>query len=186
MKRETTTLTSSSPAPKGCLTGCAIAGALGVAIPIAFVLISTGRDPNSPLARMYRTEADLSALKKALSVYQDAFGTYPPGGVEGLRMATDYLSRKARYLPGGPPPDGWGQTYFYVPAFGYEVPGSVALRGDAGFLEPDGYQLYSAGADGDPGGTNPEARMDNIVSWDAGKTWRRVYDALQVEWNSTH
>jgi hypothetical protein len=149
---------------------------------IVFFLISTGRDPDSPLARMYRTEADLTALKKALNMYYAEYHIYPPAGPQGLRLATDFMSRKGRYLPGGPPPDAWDRPYFYVPSAEYAANDEVAIKNGEQFLAPDTYQLYSRGADGLTGALGASGGKDNIVSWDDSKRWRTEYDRLQSEW----
>jgi len=159
--------------------GCAMAGMGFIAVVCAALLaamLSSLRIPkDAPRPRMYRTEADLAALVKALEVYREAYGAYPPRGAAGLRLATDHLSRNADYLPDGPPPDAWGRPYCYVPHTEYAEPGSGALRMDEEFAAPDTYQVYSAGADGDPGLESAEARRDNICNWDPDKSWRAVY-----------
>lgn len=140
-----------------------------------FIWQSLGVPPNSPQARMYRTESDLTALREAITHYQAETGAWPPPGQAGLEQATALRSRRANYFPDGPPRDAWGQPFYYVPHSTYDAPQSDALRDETGaYFAPDMYQLYSAGADGDP-----QTLADNIVSWDARKGWRPVYKALQ-------
>lgn len=148
---------------------------------VAVLALPAWRLPeNAPLARMYRTEADLAVLVKALDTYHAAYGVYPPAGLGGLRLATDYLSRTGHYMPTGPTPDGWGHPYVYVPNGSYGESCSQALRGERGYFAMDSYQVYSLGADGAAGLTDPEKRRDNITSWDRAKSWRPVYKALNA------
>ncbi|NIA14000.1 MAG: hypothetical protein GWP08_07960 [Nitrospiraceae bacterium] len=139
------------------------------------VLISLRMPEDAPLARMYRTEADLTGLARALDGYYAEHGQYPPAGPEGLRMATEHLSKIAAYFPSGPPPDAWDRPYCYVPAAQYDDPGAGALRSEDGHCAPGAYQLYSLGADGASGIDREAARHDNICNWDKTKPWRRVY-----------
>jgi hypothetical protein len=136
---------------------------------------------DSPLARMYRTEADLRALVTAVEMYRRHLGVYPPGGREGLRAATKHLSRNVDYLPQGPPNDGWDRPYVYVPHTEYARLGSRAFTGPRGAFAPQTFQIYSVGRDGDAGLTNPELARDNIVSWDPDCSWRAVYKEGQSE-----
>jgi hypothetical protein len=131
---------------------------------------------------MYRTEADLTALIKAVDTYRAEEGAYPPAGPEGLRMATDFLSRKGHYLPDGPPPDGWDRPFVYVPSSAYAAPNSQALRHGNAYYAPDTYQLYSAGADGANGLDDTEKQRDNIGNWDSAKSWRTDYFKLNSDY----
>jgi hypothetical protein len=148
---------------------------LGVAT--AWLLLARRLPYDAPLARMYRTEADIAFLVTAVDTYFRDTGAYPPTGQEGLRLATDHLSRTANYIPHGPPADAWGNTYHYVSHEHYAEPGSGALQYADQYCAPERYQLYSPGADGDPGLGDPSKQRDNICSWDASKPWRRVYRA---------
>lgn len=127
---------------------------------------------DSPRARMFRTEADLTSLVTALETYKADKGEYPPSGPAGLRMATDHLSRTANYMPDGPPPDGWGRPYCYVRAQDYAGSDTVLRDSGGNCHAPGTYQLYSAGEDG-----NLQTQQDNICSWrrDA-KPWREWYE----------
>ncbi|HIJ74679.1 MAG TPA: hypothetical protein HPP83_11320, partial [Candidatus Hydrogenedentes bacterium] len=81
--------------------GAAASAGVLVAVVTVFVVASRRIPEDAPIARMYRTEAGLTALAKAIETYRDAHGAYPPAGIEGLRLATDYLSRDADYFPDG-------------------------------------------------------------------------------------
>jgi hypothetical protein len=115
-------------------------------------------------------------------MYRDAYGVLPPLGEAGLRAAAEHLSRNVEYLPDGPPPDAWGRAYRYVPHTAYDAPSSEALRGSNGYFDPQGFQLYSVGADGDAGRDDAAAQADNVVSWDRFRAWRETYHALQRQY----
>jgi len=149
---------------------------------MTFWIVSIATPKDSPRARMFRTEADLRALKTALDTYQVEYGAYPPPGPEGLGMAMAYLSRNVQYHAGGAPADGWGREYQYVPADAYAREGSVALRGDDGYFAPETYQLYSPGMDGNPGFEETLKQRDNITSWDDDKSWRTLYSERQKKY----
>jgi len=132
---------------------------------------------------MYRTEASLRVLVNAIETYRDAHGAYPPAGPKGLDAAVRYLSRNVDYMPGGAPLDAWDRPFHYVPHAQYAEPGSAALRNSrGGFHAPNSYQVYSSGADGDPGLANSAAAGDNITSWDARRSWRAVYRTLNRQY----
>ncbi|MCP4638896.1 MAG: hypothetical protein GY851_00610 [bacterium] len=170
---------TSDPKRRRCRSILLVVGA-PLALVVAVYAAKAIRMPqDAPLARMYRTEAELAALVKAVDTYRGDHGAYPPAGAEGLRAATDHLSRNVLYLPDGPPLDGWRRAYHYVPSTCYENAGSGAFRGAEGFHAPGRYQIYSVGADGQAGIDNAEARRDNVTSWDSGKSWRNTYQALQ-------
>lgn len=121
---------------------------------------STALPEDSPLAQMYRTEADLAALVTALEQYHDTHGAYPPPGVEGLQLAAEALSEHVNFLPDGPPRDAWGRQYQFE-------------------HEPEGlYYVYSFGADGDTGG---DASNDDISN-DPRHTWRYIYRDAQRDY----
>ncbi|MBN2312242.1 MAG: hypothetical protein JXR94_24900, partial [Candidatus Hydrogenedentes bacterium] len=105
---------------------------------------------------------------------------YPPAGPDGLRLATDSLSRGAPYLPEGPPNDAWGRPFHYVPHTEYGRPGSGAMCADDGtFYAPTAFQVYSLGGDGRAGVDNPGERQDNISNWEPARPWRAVYRQRQ-------
>ncbi len=152
---------------------------MGVVVGGVYVIVAMRLPEEAPLARMYRTEASLTALARAIDGYRIAKGAWPPPGPEGLKMATDHLSREAGYLPDGPPSDAWGRPFVYVPSDAYAAPGSRALpNAEGGYCAPDSYQVYSMGADGDPGLEQPAAAEDNIVRWDDSRPWRALYRVL--------
>lgn len=111
---------------------------------------------------MYRTEADLLALKKAIETYHSLNGALPPAGPQGLELAARALSRNVDYLPLGPPLDGWEQGFFYSPTPEQEYNETRQA-----------YALYSAGMDGIPG------NQDDITNADPRRTWRTVYTKRQ-------
>ncbi|MCL4216299.1 MAG: type II secretion system protein GspG [Candidatus Hydrogenedentes bacterium] len=165
---------------KKSLTGCVTATLLVIAAAMAVLLVPAWlRSPDDPLARMFRTEADLTALSHAVDVYREQEGAYPPPGLDGLERAAAALSRNMDYFAKGPPRDAWDLPYIYVPATEYANETRKALKdGAGGWFAPDTFQLYSTGADGEAGLTNPEAQRDNITSWDKTKSWRKIYRNL--------
>lgn len=172
---------TSSAIRRGCFAAVLLVAAGSLAV-LAVLLIPAWRLPqDAPLAQMYRTEADLTVLVKALDTYRAGQGGYPPAGPEGLRMATDYLSKTGHYMPQGPPTDGWDRPFVYVPSEAYAAPGSVALSGAAGYFAPSTYQVYSLGADGAAGLRVEAERADNITSWESVKPWRTVYRKLNAD-----
>lgn len=161
---------------RGFLAG---SGFASIAI-LALFAARSGSIPNdSPLARMYRTEADLSLLAGAVEQYREHHGAYPPPGSEGLSRAAEFLSGSLNFLPGGPPPDGWGRAFHYVGHEAYGVEASPALTAGGAPFAAGGFQLYSLGADGKAGLEDPADRRDNICSWETSKPWRKTYKELQ-------
>jgi hypothetical protein len=149
--------------------------ALVIVVVAALILIPAfTRDTDSPIARMYRTEADLASLANAIDSYYDAKGVYPPPGDVGLAVALEHISQTVDYFPGGPPFDGWGRGFHYVPHSAYATRDSGALM-DGEYFAPDSYQLYSSGADGDA-----MTLEDNITSWNTDQPWRAVYEAMDA------
>jgi hypothetical protein len=171
---------STNPSGRARRWGCLIvaAGVVLLALAAAGYLYHASRMPlNAPLARMYRTESDLRLLANAVEEYREAFGVYPVAGSEGLEAAVRHLSRHVDYLGGELPTDAWGRPFHYVPHVQYGWPDLPVLRGPDGFLAPRAYQLYSAGADG-----APDTLADNITSWDADRSWRSLYRALNQQY----
>lgn len=171
--------TSTSRKRRGCFFAAFAALIIFFSIGVTWLILAISTPEDSPRARMFRTEADLRALMTAVETYRAEMGAFPPEGPEGLRLATEFLSRNVAYLPGGPPLDAWGNAYLYAPATAYGTPGSPALKDDGGFLAPDSYQLYSMGMDGDAGMDETLKRRDNIASWDSQRSWRSVYTERQ-------
>lgn len=155
---------------------CFLVAALVALLFAAWLLIAAWRLPaDAPLARMYRTEADLASLVKVVELYRRDCGAYPPAGVAGLMLATKAVSRRVNYFPSGPPPDGWERPFCYVPSAQYGEAGTAALKNEGAYFAPDTFQIYSMGEDGDPGINDTVCREDNIVSWEPRKPWRAVY-----------
>jgi hypothetical protein len=151
-----------SPRTKTSISRRALFGVIIIATAIAgwAVWRSTALPEDSPLAQMYRTEADLAALVTAVEQYNEIHGAYPPSGIAGLERAAEALSERVNFLPDGPPRDAWGRQYQYE-------------------LEADGlYYVYSFGADGETGG---DAAVDDI-SDDPRQTWRHIYRAAQRDY----
>ncbi len=115
---------------------------------------------NSPLARMYRTEADLAALVNAVNTYAQIHDAFPPSGLEGLELAVAAASSEVDFFPHGPPRDGWGREFEYA----------VDPKPDtASFI------LLSLGADG-------VASHDDIVNDSTHRPWRVIYREYQEEY----
>jgi general secretion pathway protein G len=94
--------------------------------------------------------AQLDSLGKALDQYRLDVGSYPSTdqGLGGLMTRPDGLERwSGPYLQKQVPLDPWGRPYKY------KAPGE---HGD--------YDLYSYGADGQPGGTGENV---DILSWES-------------------
>ena len=93
--------------------------------------------------------AQIDALEKALDQYRLDMGTYPTSdqGLQALVAKPNGAERwQGPYLKKAVPPDPWGQPYRY------RGPGE---HGD--------YDLYSFGADGQPGGTGENI---DVASWE--------------------
>lgn len=93
-------------------------------------------------------EAQISLFGTALDTYRLDVGKYPTTdqGLEALRGKPDETANwDGPYLPKNIPADPWGNPYEY------RSPGD---HGD--------YDLFSLGADGNPGGEGEDA---DIVSW---------------------
>lgn len=94
------------------------------------------------------TQAQISALQKALDTYRIDIGHYPTTE-QGLGALVTRPQNEPKwsgpYLQKAVPPDPWGRPY------NYKSPGE---HGD--------YDLFSLGKDGQPGGTGEAA---DITSW---------------------
>ena len=181
------TSTSNQPSPKPPVWGQLIKRGLAAAgfmlavaiLVVALVWWRAHRLPeDAPLARMYRTEADLRMLRHAIEQYHERTGQYPPPGVEGLEKAVETLGRGADYLPGGPPPDAWERPFHYVPHTAYGDEGVEVFQAEERYEAPETFQLFSGGASGNPGFDDPEARRDTITSWEPDRPWRGAYREL--------
>ncbi len=140
----------------------AVAGVFLLAFLALYVYRTASIPADSPIARMYRTEADLAMLGNALDHYRSEYGRYPQPGAEGLAAATEFLSETGNYLPGGPPSDGWGRPYVYATA-------------------QDSARVYSLGADGINGREGIPGSPDDIGADGASRSYRTHYRALQRE-----
>lgn len=181
------TSTSKQPVPRPPVWGplfkrglAAAAFMLGVAILVtAVVWWRAHRVPeDAPLARMYRTEADLWMLRHAIEQYHEKNGVYPPSGREGLEKAIETFGQGADYLPGGPPPDAWGRPFHYAPHTAYGEDGVEVFQTEKRYEAPETFQLFSPGASGEPGFDDAEARRDTITSWEPDRPWRGAYRRL--------
>ena len=150
-----------------------VAGAAALAA--VFLAASLKMPYDAPLARMYRTEADIASLARAVELYKEARGEYPPPGLDGLRQATDFVSGARGFFPDGPTPDAWGRPYKYVAHTDYANPDWGAQRCGGSFCAPNEFQIYSAGADGEAG------TPDDILGWDQSRPWRPVYNLMNED-----
>jgi len=125
-----------------------LAGIVGVAI---FGQLDT--------ARVNTTRTQMKQLEAALSFYQMDNGRFPSTD-QGLRALVEQPTvgqgarnyRPGGYLQGGQvPTDAWGNEYLY------EFPGSN---------NPQGFDLWSLGADGQPGGSETDADIGNWLEDD--------------------
>jgi general secretion pathway protein G len=104
-------------------------------------------------ARKNAARSQIQILALALDAYRIDNEDYPTTdqGLQSLRSfpvtGTAPLNWKGPYLRQVLPLDPWGRAYVYV------SPGAV---------NPTGYDLYSLGKDGKPGGQNEDA---DITSW---------------------
>jgi general secretion pathway protein G len=93
--------------------------------------------------------AQINALEKALDQYRLDMGTYPTSdqGLQALVVKPNGVEKwQGPYLKKAVPPDPWGRPY------GYRGPGE---HGD--------YDLFSLGADGQPGGIGENI---DVASWE--------------------
>lgn len=106
--------------------------------------------PERDRAAVRKARIDIGVLSTALDQYRLDMLNYPSAdfGLEALSSAPAGLARAENYRPGGYikalPLDPWGNPYQYV------FPG-----------ERGGYDLYSFGADGQPGGEGINADIGN-------------------------
>lgn len=109
--------------------------------------------PERDRAAVRKAQIDIGVLSSALDQYRLDMLNYPSTelGLEALRALPDGVSRAENYRPGGYikalPVDPWGNPYQY------KFPG-----------DHNGYDLYSLGADGKPGGEGLNADIGNWQS----------------------
>ncbi len=107
--------------------------------------------PSRDQAMVEKARADIRLLEQALELYRMDMLVYPSTeqGLEALVEAPGGVEREERYREGGYirrlPEDPWGRPYQYV------YPG-----------ENGPFDLYSTGADGEPGG---EELNQDIGNW---------------------
>jgi general secretion pathway protein G len=100
-------------------------------------------------ARRARAVSDIESLGTALDLYKADTGDYPATeqGLEALRQNPgDTKNWNGPYLKKALGADPWGNEYIY------SAPGEH---------NPDSYDLYSLGADGQPGGEGPDGDIGN-------------------------
>ncbi len=103
-------------------------------------------------ARWNTAKSQIGTFGSALAKYRMDIGSYPltEEGLEALNApGSDASANKWRgpYMSGSIPLDPWGNPYYY------NYPG---------VYNPNGYDLYSLGADGQEGGEGVDA---DILSW---------------------
>ena len=112
-------------------------------------------------ARVTTTRAQIEQLEAALTFYQMDNGRFPTTeqGLSALVQAPTIAPEPRRYNPSGYlkkkqlPMDGWGNPYQY------EMPGTNNL---------DGFDIWSLGADGQPGGSALDADLGNWLEPEEG------------------
>jgi general secretion pathway protein G len=105
-------------------------------------------------ARRARAIADIESLGTALDLFKADNGEYPTTeqGLEALRVAPpDVKNWNGPYLKKSVPADPWGNEYVYS---------------EPGEHNPDSYDLYSMGGDGQPGG---DGKGTDIANWEEGR-----------------
>ena len=109
--------------------------------------------PSQDRAMVQKARADVSVLEQAMESYRLDNLTYPSNeaGLQALVTAPAGLARPDRYREGGYvrrlPEDPWGNPYQY------RTPG-----------EHGAFDIYSLGADGEPGGEKNDADIGNWQS----------------------
>ena len=109
--------------------------------------------PSQDRAMVQKARADISVLEQAMESYRLDNLTYPTNeaGLQALVTAPAGLTRADRYREGGYvrrlPEDPWGNPYQY------RTPG-----------EHGAFDIYSLGADGEPGGEKNDADIGNWQS----------------------
>lgn len=117
-----------------------------VIIGLLATIVAINVIPASDKARVEKAKADISIIEQALEQYRLDNFDYPGAsdGLKALVAAPSGLSAPERYRRGGYirklPDDPWGRAYLYA------VPGPNAP-----------FDIYSLGADGQPGGKDDNA-----------------------------
>ncbi len=123
-----------------------------VVIAILATLVAPNVFQHVGAAKSATAKSQIEMLSTTLDAYRLSNGTYPSTeqGLQALyeRPSIDPpVNWNGPYLSKPVPLDPWGHPYYYV------YPGQQ---------NPNSYDLYSLGADGQPGGTGENA---DIVSW---------------------
>jgi general secretion pathway protein G len=112
-----------------------------VIIGLLATIVAINVIPATDTARVEKAKADISTIEQALEQYRLDNMTYPAGtdGLQSLLTPPPLLAMPQRYRRGGYikklPKDPWGRDYNYA------VPGRKGA-----------FDIYSLGADGQPGG----------------------------------
>lgn len=112
-------------------------------------------------ARVNTTRAQVKQLESAIAFYQMDNGRFPTTeqGLQALVQRPTSAPEPRSYRPGGylqggkVPEDAWGNPYQY------EMPGRNNVQG---------FDLWSLGADGQPGGTDTDADIGNWTEPEEG------------------
>jgi general secretion pathway protein G len=112
-------------------------------------------------ARVNTTRAQIDQLEAALTFYQMDNGRFPTTdqGLQALVEQPTSAPEPRNYNPAGylrkkqVPRDGWGNPYQYA------MPGGN---------NPEGFDIWSLGADGQPGGTGTDADLGNWLEPEEG------------------
>lgn len=117
-----------------------------VIIGLLATIVAINVIPATDKARVEKAKADVATIEQALDQYRLDNLNYPNGteGLQALLAPPATLAQPARYRRGGYikklPEDPWGRAYKYA------VPGKKGP-----------FDIYSLGADGQPGGENDNA-----------------------------
>lgn len=117
-----------------------------VIIGLLATIVAINVIPATDKARVEKAKADISVIEQALEQYRLDNFTYPDQnqGLQALLTAPAGLAQPERYRRAGYikklPEDPWGRAYLY------KVPGPKGA-----------FDIYSLGADGQPGGTEDNA-----------------------------
>lgn len=110
--------------------------------------------PSQDRAMVEKARADVQTLSNALMLYKTHNLSFPTTdqGLQALVKAPDNLRNPARYQPGGYiqslPADPWDNPYRY------RFPGERGAQ----------FDIYSTGADGQPGGDGLNADIGNWIN----------------------
>ncbi len=117
-----------------------------VIIGLLATIVAINVIPATDKARSEKAKADIATIEQALEQYRLDNLSYPNAteGLQALLAAPPSLAQPERYRRGGYikklPDDPWDRAYHYV------VPGKSGA-----------FDIYSLGADGQPGGTDDNA-----------------------------